>query len=393
MVQHMLSIPLSRAALAPNEERYVVQSVRSGQGSGDGPFTKRVRALLEATLPAPAVLLTTSCTSALELSALLCRADAPADAPAVRPEVIVPSFTFVSTANAFLLHGWDVVFCDVNVDDGNIDAASVLAKLTDRTRAVVAVHYAGNPADVSAIGRAVDGAIAHGVDVAIIEDAAQAVFSARDGKVAGTLGDLGCFSFHGTKNFQCGEGGALVINRESLRARAEIVREKGTNRAQFLMGHVDKYTWVDVGGSFLSADTLAAQLLAQLEAREAFTVARSAVVARYHMLLAPLVQRGCLRILATPPNVESNHHLMAVVLNSFDERTRLMRHLNGAGIAAAFHYPALHRTPKGSTLHGDRGALPNSELLADRLLRLPLFVGLSDDDVAAVVDKVREFFA
>jgi dTDP-4-amino-4,6-dideoxygalactose transaminase len=237
------------------EVGYVTDALRSGRHAGDGPFTAKVKAFIEQALPAEAVLLTTSCTSALELAAILLRP--PGE---VQPEVLLPTFTFVSTANAFLLHGWRPVFCDVDPTTGNVTPETLAARITPRTRAICPVHYAGVPADMEGIMAL---AAQHGLRV--VEDAAQAFYAKDRGRSAGTIGDLGAFSFHETKNIGCGEGGALVVNAADLHERARIVREKGTNRSQWLDGHVDKYTWMDVGSSFLSSDVLAAMLLAQLE--------------------------------------------------------------------------------------------------------------------------------
>jgi dTDP-4-amino-4,6-dideoxygalactose transaminase len=375
-------IPLSRPFLTGLEQRYVQESLASGRLAGDGPFTARVRALLEAQLPARHVLLTTSCTSALELAAVLLKPE-----PGEPDEVILPSFTFVSTVNAFVLHGFKPIFCDVRVETGNVDAETIAPHLSDRTRLIVPVHYAGVPCDMEPILAL---ASERGIDV--VEDAAQALYSRRDGACAGTFGALAAFSFHDTKNFVCGEGGALVVNREDLALRAEIVREKGTNRSQFLLGQVDKYTWVDVGGSFLSSDTLAAMLLAQLEAREEIGRRRADRFVRYLEGLAPLADRGSLALPLIPPEAEPNHHLFFIVLESLAVRTRLMQHLNQLGIGAAFHYPALHTTPMGRKLHEGRGPLPGAEALGERLLRLPLFADLEATEQDRVIDAIGSFF-
>lgn len=377
-----MNLPLSRPHLTGNEQRYIAESLASGKLSGDGPFTKRVSALLHEITGAH-TLLTTSCTSALELAAVLLHHD-----DGHKPEAIIPSFTFVSTVNAFLLHGYKPVFCDVRPDTGNVDASLIAPHITARTRVIVPVHYAGVPCDMGPIL-----ALAAKHNVAVVEDAAQAVTSTVDGKPAGSLGDLGAYSFHDTKNFVSGEGGALVVNRKELLQRAEILREKGTNRSQFLQGHVDKYTWVDKGGSFLPSDTLAAMLLAQLEARAAIAARRASLHQRYMGRLAPLAGKGLLRLPVVPGNVGTNHHLFFIVVESLDVRTRLMKHLNGQGIGAAFHYPALHTTPMGKTLHDPRVELPVSVELGERLLRLPLFVDMADSDVDRVVDAVAGFLA
>lgn len=382
-------IPLSSPFLTGLEERYLRESLASKRLAGDGPFTRRVRTVLERDLPAQKVLLTTSCTSALELAALLLQDRAGAEAPAPpehRPEVIVPAFTFVSTVNAFLMHGYKPVFCDVREDTGNADASTIAPRLTSDTRVIVPVHYAGVPCDMEPIL-----ALARDRAIDVVEDAAQALTSTMGGRSAGTFGALAAFSFHDTKNFVCGEGGALVVNRPDLAARAEIMREKGTNRAQFLQGHVDKYTWVDLGGSFLSSDLLAALLLAQLEGRELICRRRRELFARYMEALAPLAARGALRLPVVPPHVTTNHHLFFVVTESAELRTRLLHFLNVHGVGAAFHYPALHKTPMGRLLH-DGAPLPVAERLGERLLRLPLYVDLSDEDQERVIEVIRTFF-
>lgn len=378
------ALPLSRPHLTGNEQKYILESLSSGKLSGDGPFTKRASELLKA-ITGRDVLLTTSCTSALELAAVLLH---PTESGGAKPEAIIPSFTFVSTVNAFLLHGYQPVFCDVRRDTGNVDADTIAPHITANTRVIVPVHYAGIPCEMQPI---LSLARKHGV--AVVEDAAQAVTSTIDGKPAGSMGDLGAYSFHDTKNFVSGEGGALVVNRHDLHQRAEILREKGTNRSQFLQGHVDKYTWVDKGGSFLPSDVLAAMLLAQLEARAHIGARRAALYARYLERLTPLAHDGLLRLPVVPRNVQANHHLFFIVLPSLEKRTALMKHLNGQGIGAAFHYPALHTTPMGKTLHNPAVELPVSLELGDGLLRLPLFVDMADGDVDRVVDTIAAFLA
>jgi dTDP-4-amino-4,6-dideoxygalactose transaminase len=355
-----------------------------GKLSGDGPFTKKVRAQLEKDLGARQVLLTTSCTSALELAALLLQDDPKGPD---RDEVILPSFTFVSTVNAFLIHGFKPVFCDVRADTGNMDVETVAPLVNGRTRAIVPVHYAGVPCDM---GPLLELAKKH--DIAVVEDAAQALYSSYDGKYAGTFGTFGCFSFHDTKNFICGEGGAIVVNHEQYAQRAEILREKGTNRSQFLLGHVDKYTWVDLGGSFLSSDLLAAFLLGQLEGRATIGEKRAALYQRYAEGFAPLQEQGLLRMPTVPTGVDCNHHLFFIVVKSLEIRTRLMKQLNDQAISAAFHYPALHTTPMGRRLHDGGQRLPVAEELGDRLLRLPLYCDMTLSDVDRVIDSVAAFY-
>ncbi len=377
-------LPLSRPHLVGKEKAYVEEAIASGRLSGDGPFTKKVSALLEHDLPSKHIFLTTSCTSALELAAMLLLPDIRDNE---RNEVIVPSFTFVSTVNAFLIHGFSPVFCDVDVETGNVSVDTIAPHITKRTRVIAPVHYAGAPCDMAPI---VELAAERGASV--VEDAAQALYARRDGKHAGTFGDFGAYSFHDTKNFVCGEGGALSVNNEQYLDRAAIIREKGTNRAQFLLGQVDKYTWVDVGSSFLPSDILAAFLLAQLEGRDEILARRSVLFRRYHDGLAPLVAQGLLRVPVLPSVVESNYHLFFIVVSSLDVRGRLMKHLNEQGIGAAFHYPALHRTPMGVKLGAGDVHLPGAEALSDRLLRLPFFCDMADDDVDRVVDSIAAFY-
>jgi dTDP-4-amino-4,6-dideoxygalactose transaminase len=364
------------------EVGYVTDALRSGRHAGDGPFTAKVKAFIEQALPAEAVLLTTSCTSALELAALLLRP--PGE---VQPEVLLPTFTFVSTANAFLLHGWRPVFCDVDPTTGNVTPETLAARITPRTRAICPVHYAGVPADMQGIMAL---AAEHGLRV--VEDAAQAFYAKDRGRAAGTIGDLGAFSFHETKNIGCGEGGALVVNAQDLHERARIVREKGTNRSQWLDGHVDKYTWMDVGSSFLSSDVLAAMLLAQLERYpELGAPRRHRVWSRYAERLAPLAERGRLRLPAPPARVEHNAHIFFVrVIGGLAERSALIKALNGQGIGAAFHYPALHTTPQGQRVH-DGTPLPRACELSDSLVRLPVTPEMTDEDVDRVCSAVEAF--
>lgn len=367
---------------------YIAQAMRAGPLSGDGSFTARCSARLAAELappsgsPAPTVLLTTSCTTSLEMAALLVRGHAQ-DAG----EVILPSFTFVSTANAFVLHGFTPVFVDVSERDGNLDPELVARAVTPRTRAIVPVHYGGVPCDMDAIL-----SIARPRRIAVVEDAAQALYSRWGDRAAGTLGDLGCFSFHDTKNIACGEGGALVINAREHRERAHHLREKGTNRSRYLRGQVDKYTWVDLGGSYLPSELQAAYLLAQLEHAEGIQARRAAVCARYREGLSELERAGCFRLAHPAKDAHGNHHNFWILLSGLEERALLSAHLAQRGIDARSHYIALHLSPMGRRWGRGPGSLPVTERLADGLLRLPVHAHATPADADRVVDAIHGFF-
>ncbi len=373
-------IPFNRPWQSTREEELVVQSLASGKLCGDGPFTRTAREMLEKLTGAPAALLTTSCTSALELAALLLEVG-PGD------EVILPSFTFVSTANPFCLRGATPVFVDINPQTMNMDPTQVASLVTDRTRVVVPVHYAGLGCDLDPIL-----ALASARGFHVVEDAAQAVGSTRNGKVLGTEGTFGTYSFHDTKNITCGEGGALLINDPAFVERALVLREKGTNRSQFLRGMVDKYTWVDAGSSFLPSDLLAALLVAQLEDLELITSHRRRIWNSYHDELADLHVQGKIFLPQKSLFDESNGHMFWLRCADLDERTRLIAFLKGRDITAPFHYVPLHLSPLGRRYGGREGQLPHTEALADRLVRLPLWAGLSQDEAFRITNSVKEFY-
>ncbi|MDP7702399.1 dTDP-4-amino-4,6-dideoxygalactose transaminase [Mycobacterium sp. TY815] len=375
-----IRIPFNKPALVGSELTYVGQAVVGGHASGDGPFTKRAQAMLEKSFGANRVLLTTSCTSALELAALLCDLQ-PGD------EVIVPSYTFVSTANAFVLRGAQPVFVDVRPDTLNIDERLIEQAITPRTRAIFPIHYAGVACEMDVI---MDIADRHGL--LVVEDAAQGVHARYKNRYLGTIGHFGCYSFHETKNLSCGEGGALVINDPAMEQRAEILREKGTNRSQFLRGQSDKYTWVDVGSSYLPSDMLAAFLLGQIENMEKITRRRGEIFDRYAAMLAPLVQRGLIRIPAVPEACTPNYHMFYLLTANIDERTALIAHLRARGILAVFHYVPLHSSPFAQTLDLISKDLPVTEELSARLLRLPMYFDLTDSEVEEVGDAVLDFY-
>src|SRR5215472_11584585 len=319
-------IPFNKPFIVGKELYYVAQAVLGGQISGDGPYTKKAQQLLQDAFGAQQILLTTSATAALELAAILSNVRA-------GDEVIMPSYTFSSTANAFLLRGARLVFVDCRSDTLNIDETHVERVVTERTRVIVPMHYAGVSCDMDPI---LDLASKRGV--LVVEDAAQGVNSKYKGRFLGTLGHIGAYSFHETKNFICGEGGAIVLNDPEFVERAEIVREKGTNRSQFFRGQVDKYTWVDIGSSLLPSDIVAAFLYAQLENMDVITKRRARIYELYKFSLDPLAKEGLLTLPTIPADCDSNYHMFYVVLRSLSERTRLIEHLKSCSILAVFHY-------------------------------------------------------
>lgn len=365
-------IPFNRPSLTGREFGYIREAVAAGQLAGNGQFTRRCQAWLQDRLGAPKVLLTHSCTAALEMCALLLD---------IRPgdEVIMPSFTFVSTANAFVLRGATPVFVDIRPDTLNIDESRIEAAITPRTKAVVVVHYAGvacDMADVAATARR------HGLPV--VEDAAQGLMASYRGRPLGALGDLAAFSFHETKNIQCGEGGALVMNDLRWAERAEILWEKGTDRSKFARGQVDKYTWVDVGSSFLPGELTAAFLWAQLEAAAEITAARMALWQSYAQACSELGDAG-LEFPVIPPDCAHNAHLFRVLLPRHVPRADVIGNLNRDGINVVFHYVPLHSSPAGRLYGRAAGPLPVTDDRSARLVRLPLWVGMGDDAPREVV--------
>lgn len=375
-----IRIPFNKPAIVGEELTYVRQAVAGQHASGDGPFTKRAQAMLEDSFGAKRVLLTTSCTSALELAALLCDLQ-PGD------EVIVPSYTFVSTANAIVLRGARPVFVDIRPDTLNIDERLIEQAITPRTRAIFPVHYAGVACEMDVI---MDVANRHGL--LVVEDAAQGVHARYKDKWLGTLGHLGCYSFHETKNLSCGEGGALVVNDRAMEQRAEIMREKGTNRSQFLRGQTDKYTWVDVGSSFLPSDMLAAFLVGQIENMEKITSRRGKIFDRYAAMLRPLVERGLIGIPVIPQECATNYHMFYLLVADIDERAALIEHLRDAGVLAVFHYVPLHSSPFAQTLGLPPTKLPMTEELSARLVRLPMYFDLTDAEVEEIGNIVLDFY-
>ncbi len=366
--------------MAGKEMQYVAQSVLDGHTSGGGPFMRRCEELLQEQTGASRVLLTTSCTAALEMACLLADLQ-PGD------EVIMPSFTFVSTANAVMLRGARPVFVDIRPDTKNLDETLIEAAITPRTRAILPVHYAGVACQMDAIME-----LARRHDLTVIEDAAQALGARYRGRALGTIGHLGAFSFHETKNISCGEGGALVLGGDEHLERAEILREKGTNRAQFFRGQVDKYTWVDVGSSYISSDLLAAYLYGQLQEAEGITAKRKLIYEGYAAGLAGLAAAGRLELPVIPEQCTPNYHMFPILLADEPTRADLIRHLQARSILAVFHYVPLHTSPMGRKLGYQAGQLPVTESVSERLLRLPFYFELSEADQHKVVTAIRDFF-
>jgi dTDP-4-amino-4,6-dideoxygalactose transaminase len=374
------TIPFNKPAIIGNELSYIAQSVLSGHTSGDGFFSKRCQRLMAERFGAEQVLMTTSCSAALEMCALLCALE-PGD------EVIMPSYTFVSTANAFALRGAKIIFVDIRADTLNMDETKLVDLVTDRTRVIVPVHYAGVACEMDKISE-----IAQDVGALVVEDAAQAVNAKYKGTFLGTIGDMGAFSFHETKNFICGEGGALLTNNLAFRDRAEIIREKGTNRSQFFRGQVDKYTWMEIGSSYVPSDILSAFLFAQFEKMELITEKRRTIYELYTSLLQPLADHGLLQMPTIPQYCETNYHMFYVLLEDIDTRTRLIEHLRKDGILAVFHYVPLHSSPVGQKMGYRKEMLPITENLSERLLRLPMYYELADNDVRNVVSSITRYF-
>ena len=375
------NIPFNKPYAQGNEMAYMSQAIASGHLSGDGAFTKKCHALLKDMLGSPQVLLTTSCTHALEMSALLLNIQ-PGD------EVIIPDFTFVSTVNAFVLRGAKPVFCDVRADTLNLDETKLERLITPRTKAIVPVHYAG-------VGCEMDAILAQTKErgIAVVEDNAHGLFGKYKGKYLGTFGSLATQSFHETKNFTCGEGGALLVNDRELAERAEIIREKGTNRARFFRGQVDKYTWVDVGSSYLPSELLAAYLYAQLEAREDIQARRKRIWELYAAHLPGWAAENDTRLPVIPEHCEQSYHMFYLLLPNLQTRQALIAHLKNKGILSVFHYLPLHLSDMGRQFGGKPGDCPVTEDISDRLLRLPFYNDLTSSEQECVLDAILEFKA
>jgi dTDP-4-amino-4,6-dideoxygalactose transaminase len=372
-------IPFNKPFIAGKELYYIARAVALGNISGDGYYTQQCSRLLEERLGIHRVLMVPSCTAALEMAAMLCNLG-PGD------EVIMPSFTFVSTANAVVRLGARPVFVDIRPDTLNLDDALVEEAITERTRAVFPVHYAGVGCEMDRLAT-----IARKYGLRIVEDAAQAVNSWYEDRALGSVGDLGTFSFHETKNYICGEGGALCINDPALVERAEIIRDKGTNRRQFFRGQVDKYTWVDVGSSYVPSEVCSAFLYAQLELLDAINERRRKNYQFYLEALTPLEKEGLLRLPRIPDHCTSNCHLFYVLVPDLKARQELLDHLRRRGILAVFHYVPLHTSPMGELAGCQAGSLPVTEELSDRLIRLPFYHEITESEQAEVVDELARF--
>lgn len=374
-----ISIPFNRPCLAGNEYKYIAEAMANGHASGDGPFTRRCHDLLERELGIPKALLTTSCTHALEMAAILLDCG-PGD------EVILPSFTFVSTANAFVLRGAKIVFSDIRPDTLNLDETRLEQLITSRTKAIVAVHYAGVCCEMNSIC-----AIAQHHGVRIVEDNAHGLFARYNGRYTGTFGSLAAQSFHETKNVTCGEGGALIVNDPDLVERALIIREKGTNRSQFFRGQVDKYTWVDIGSSYLPSDLLAAFLFAQLEGRQEIQRKRQRIWEFYRQHLADWATQSGVRLPVIPAECEQAYHMFYVILPSLQYRQALIAHLKAQGILSVFHYVPLNLSDMGRKWAAREGHCPVTEDLSLRLLRLPFYNDLTEAEQSRVVAAIASF--
>lgn len=372
-------IPFNRSSLVGREQDYIAEAMRIGQIAGDQSFGHRCEALLRDALHAERVLLTTSCTHALEMCAFLLDV-APGD------EVIVPSFSFVSAANAFAIRGARIVFVDATSDTMNADPADIARKIGPRTKAIVVVHYGGVACDMDAIMK-----ISRESGVTVVEDNAHGLFGSWHGRPLGCFGAMATLSFHETKNFTCGEGGALVLNDPRLVERAEIVREKGTNRSQFFRGQVDKYSWVSLGSSYVISDLLAAFLYAQLEQREAVQRRRGEIWRAYDSGLRNWAREHGVGTPYVPPGAEHPSHLYYLVLPSLQDRQALIAHLKARGILAVFHYLPLNLSKMGRLYGGQKGDCPVAEELSDRLVRLPFFVSLSSAEQEDIIEAILEF--
>lgn len=374
-----MQIPFNKPFLAGKELDYIREAVLSGKISGDGSFTKKCQQFFEERYGFLKTLLTTSCTDALEMCAILCNIK-PGD------EVIAPSYTFVSTVNAFVLRGARIRFIDSHADQPNMDENKIEEVVTKKTKAIIPVHYAGVACNMDAIMKT-----ARKHKLFVVEDAAQAIDSFYKGKPLGSLGDMSAFSFHETKNIISGEGGMIAINRKRFIKRAEIIREKGTNRSAFFRGEVNKYGWVDIGSSFLPSEVIAAFLYAQLEHLNEIQKKRKALWNNYYHSLLPLQHAGKIKLPVIPDYATNNAHMFYLVCRNLKERTALLNHLKSKGILAVFHYLSLHKSPFYKKYYGKR-ALPNADRFTDCLVRLPLYFELSPAEQEKVIEEVLKFY-
>jgi len=375
-------IPFNKAPVVGTESKMIAQALEQPKMSGDGPFNVKCQKWLEENFNTPLALLTPSCTAALEMAAILVDVQ-PGD------EVIMPSYTFVSTANAFVLRGAKIVFVDVEPSTMNLDANKLAAAITAKTKAIVPVHYAGVTCDMDTIM-----SLAEKHDIWVIEDAAQGVMSTYNGKALGTLGHIGCFSFHDTKNYTAGgEGGAILVQDPRLLERAEIIREKGTDRSQFFKGQVDKYTWQDVGSSFLLSDLQAAYLYAQLEQAQEINTHRLSLWNQYFESLSPLMESGKLVLPNVPKETVHNAHMFYIKLPDINVRQKLIEYLKNNQVISVFHYIPLHSSPAGKKFGAFHGEDIHTTTESERLLRLPMYFSLSSNEVTKITNLIHDFFA
>jgi dTDP-4-amino-4,6-dideoxygalactose transaminase len=379
MPENPLRVDFNRPIPVGNEIEYVTQAINSGHISGDGPFTKKCHALLEQELGVKKALLTTNCTHALEMMAILLNIQ-PGD------EVIIPDFTFVSTVNAFVLRGAVPVFVDIRPDTLNLDESKLESMITPKTKAIVPVHYAGVGCEMDAILE-----IANRHAVAVVEDNAHGLFGKYKGKFLGTFGAMASQSFHETKNFTSGEGGAILINDEKYLERAEIIREKGTNRSRFFRGQVDKYTWVDIGSSYLPSDIIAAFLFGQLEQRIKVQLHRKGLWQTYDLALKDWAAKNGVILPTIPAHVEQAYHMFYLLLPDLDTRQRFIMYLRERGIYSVFHYLPLHLSDMGQKYGGKPGDCPVTEAVSDHLVRLPFHNALTNSDLEQVIETILEF--
>lgn len=377
-----MAIAFNRPFITGTELTHVSQALQSGHTSGDGAYTKKINAFIESKFSAFKSLMTTSCTSALEMAALLIDLKE-------GDEVILPSYTFVSTANAIYLRGAKPVFVEIEEETLNMDLSRLEAAITSKTKAIFVVHYGGVSCDMDRLL-----GIAKKHQLKVVEDAAQAVNAKYKEAYLGTLGDIGCYSFHESKNYSSGEGGALLINGDlHLAQRAEIIREKGTNRSQFFRGEIDKYSWVDLGSSYLPSDVLAALLYAQFEQLDEILERRKDIFNAYSEGLKDLKDKGLLKMSQIPSYSQSNYHIFYILLGDESQRNDLMDFLKQRGISAVFHYLPLHTSDMGQKLGYVPGQLPLTESLSGRLLRLPLYPDLKDSEVKIIIEAIHDYFA
>jgi len=373
-----MDIPFNKPYFSGNEFVYMKDALNRGKISGDGFYSKKVHEFMESNFKTEKALFVTSCTAALDMSAILIDLK-PGD------EVIMPSYTFVSSANAILLRNAKIIFAEIESDTLNIDPGDIINKITDQTKAIYPVHYAGVSCKMDDIQK-----IADKHNLIIVEDAAQGVNAKYKNKYLGTIGSIGCYSFHETKNYICGEGGAILINKKKYIERAEIVREKGTNRNKFFRGEIDKYTWVDIGSSYIGSDLLAAYLWAQFENLDEIQLRRKKIYIRYYNGLTDLAEKGLIRLPTIPSYSESNYHMFYIILKDELLRNKLLKRLKQLKINAVFHYIPLHLSPIGLKLGYNKGDFPLTEDLSNRIVRLPMYYELSDSEIDYIIKKIKE---